>query len=53
MALICDGMKTKQEVLDQTLDEYREVFLQARRQFNTLAQVIRTTLFSLCRMVNV
>jgi DNA topoisomerase-3 len=39
MQLICDGVKQKAEVLDVTLDEYRDVFVTARREFNTVIQV--------------
>ena len=36
MVLICDGQRARREVLDETLDEYRQVFLKARQQFGTL-----------------
>ena len=39
MVLICDGQRARREVLDETLDEYRQVFLKARQQFGTLIDV--------------
>jgi DNA topoisomerase-3 len=39
MTQICDGTKTKQEVIDETLDEYRDVFLKTRNEFQTFIDV--------------
>lgn len=36
MQLICDGQQTKAEVLDTSLNEYKEVFVKARREFATV-----------------
>ncbi|WVF69806.1 hypothetical protein IAT40_004585 [Kwoniella sp. CBS 6097] len=33
MQLICDGVRRKGEILDQTIDEYKEAFIRARRDF--------------------
>lgn len=39
MTQICDGIKTKQEVIDETLEEYREVFMKTRQEFATFVAV--------------
>lgn len=39
MTQVCDGVKTKQEVIDETLDEYREVFLRTKHEFQTFVDV--------------
>ncbi|OCF45893.1 DNA topoisomerase III [Kwoniella heveanensis CBS 569] len=33
MQLICDGVRRKGEILDQTIDEYKEAFIRAKRDF--------------------
>ncbi|KAI5479873.1 DNA topoisomerase III [Pseudohyphozyma bogoriensis] len=35
MTQVCEGAKTKQDIIDETLDEYREVYIKAKREFNT------------------
>ncbi|SCV72038.1 BQ2448_4732 [Microbotryum intermedium] len=32
---ICQGTKTKTQVIDETLDEYRQMFIKAKREFQT------------------
>ncbi|SCZ88447.1 BZ3500_MvSof-1268-A1-R1_Chr2-1g04416 [Microbotryum saponariae] len=32
---ICQGSKTKTQVIDETLDEYRQMFIKAKREFQT------------------
>jgi len=32
MVQICEGTKTKQDVIAQTLEEYREVYVRTRQQ---------------------
>lgn len=39
MQLICDGQATKREVLDQTIEQYKEVYVKARREMETLKAV--------------
>ncbi|WVO16515.1 hypothetical protein L204_104193 [Cryptococcus depauperatus] len=34
MQLICDGVRSKEGISEQTLDEYKEVFVKARREFH-------------------
>jgi len=41
MQLICDGAKNKTEVLDTTIDEYKEVYIKAKREFETVINVSR------------
>lgn len=37
--MICDGDRTRVEVLDTTIEEYKEVFIKAKREFNTIIEV--------------
>lgn len=39
MQLICDGVQRKHDVLQFTVDQYKEVFLKARREFGTVIDV--------------
>lgn len=39
MQLICDGVESKQDVLEASLMQYREVFIKARRDFDILCNV--------------
>jgi len=39
MQLICDGVKGKGEVLDTTIEEYKEVYIKAKREFDTVVNV--------------
>ncbi|GAA96385.1 uncharacterized protein L969DRAFT_89097 [Mixia osmundae IAM 14324] len=41
MSLICTGQRTQQDVIEETLDEYREMFIVARRQWQTLTDTVR------------
>lgn len=36
MQLICDGQQSKAEVVETSINEYKEVFVKARRQFATI-----------------
>ncbi|WRT64790.1 uncharacterized protein IL334_001724 [Kwoniella shivajii] len=40
MQLVCDGAKVKREILDQTIDEYKEVFIRARRDFEVVIESV-------------
>lgn len=42
MQRICDGLQTKRDVLDFTIDQYKEVYIKARRQFDTVVTVSST-----------
>ena len=33
MQLVCDGQQTKNDVLQFSIDQYKEVFIKARREF--------------------
>lgn len=39
MQLICDGVRGKREILQTTVEEYKEVFVKARREFQTVIDV--------------
>ncbi|GAA5979660.1 hypothetical protein JCM5350_003800 [Sporobolomyces pararoseus] len=41
MVSICEGTKTKAEVVSQTLDEYREVFVRTRQQMVAFVAAVR------------
>lgn len=41
MQMICDGVQSKQDVLAFTIDQYKEVFIKARREFGTVIDVSR------------
>lgn len=42
MIMICDGVKSKQEVLHETINEYRDVFMRTTQQIGVLADVRRS-----------
>ena len=39
MVRICDGALAKQEMLDTTIEQYKEVFITVRREFETVVAV--------------
>jgi DNA topoisomerase-3 len=39
MVKVCDGMKTQNDMLVEAIDQYREIFLKARRDFNKVISV--------------
>lgn len=39
MGLVCAGERTKQETIDESVEEYREVYVKIKRDFDTLAEV--------------
>lgn len=47
MQLICDGLQTKEDVLSESIQQYREVFNKARRDMRVLCRVRSPTLSSL------
>lgn len=45
MNQVCEGIKTKQEVIDETLEEYREVYVKTKLEFDTFVAVRRPPSF--------
>ncbi|KAL8293634.1 hypothetical protein RQP46_000335 [Phenoliferia psychrophenolica] len=41
MNQVCEGIKTKREVIDETLDEYREVYVRTKQEFDTFTTSVR------------
>lgn len=41
MSAICDGERTKNDVLQETVDEYREVFLKSKQNLGLLINTVR------------
>lgn len=39
MTQICEGVKTRQQVIEETLDEFREIYIKTKQGFNTFADV--------------
>jgi len=39
MQMICDGVATKNEVLQDSIEQYQEVYVKAKREFETVVQV--------------
>lgn len=39
MQLICDGMMSKNDVMEESLTQYKEVFIKAKREWDTITQV--------------
>ena len=39
MQLICDGIQSKRDVLLFSIDQYKEVYIKARREFATVIEV--------------
>lgn len=39
MAQICDGLRSKREVVDESVEQYREVFAKSRRDFSQIIAV--------------
>lgn len=39
MKAICEGRKTKSEVIHETIEQYREVYLLSQRRMNALTTV--------------
>lgn len=48
MQRICDGARSKQDVLAFLIDQYKGVYIKAKREFNTVIEV-RSTLLELAR----
>ena len=39
MSAICDGERTKNDVIQETVEEYKEVFMRTKQNFNVLINV--------------
>ena len=39
MQRICDGLQTKRDVLDFTIEQYKAVYIKAKREFETVVNV--------------
>lgn len=39
MQRICDGLQTKRDVLNFTIEQYKEVYIKAKREFDTVVNV--------------
>ena len=39
MQRICDGLQTKRDVLHFTIEQYKEVYIKAKREFETVVNV--------------
>ena len=39
MQLICDGVQPKREVLDHTIEQFKEVYIKAKREFEVVVNV--------------
>lgn len=48
MQTICDGLQTKRDVLNFTIEQYKEVYIKAKREIETVVNVsCETQLFLL------
>jgi len=39
MVQVCEGTRTKNEMLNQSIDQYKEIFIMAKREFNKVVSV--------------
>jgi DNA topoisomerase-3 len=46
MVRICEGTTTKQEVLEQSLEQYKEMFIIVKREFNRVVVVSQMPIFA-------
>jgi DNA topoisomerase-3 len=46
MVRICEGTTTKQEVLEQSLEQYKEMFIIVKREFNRVVAVSQMPIFA-------
>lgn len=37
--MICDGLRTKREVVDESVEQYREVYAKSKRDFDRIIAV--------------
>ena len=40
MKAICEGRKTKREVVDETVEQYRAVYLRTQQRLNVLREAV-------------
>ena len=50
MVQVCERTKTKREMEEQTVDQYKEVFIKAKRDFQKIVEV-RFRLFTRLKMM--
>lgn len=50
MVEVCDRLKTKEDMLTQTVEQYKEVFVQARENFGKVVTV--STIFVVFMVIN-
>ena len=48
MQLICDGLQPKREVLDHTIEQFKEVYIKAKREFEVVINVRPLPLHERC-----
>ena len=46
MVEVCDRVKTKEDMLSQTVEQYKEVYIQARENFNKVVTVSTLVIFT-------
>jgi DNA topoisomerase-3 len=39
MVQVCEGTKTKNDMLVQSIDQYKDIFIKAKRDFNKIVMV--------------
>lgn len=45
MVQVCEGIKTKDEMLAQSIEQYKDMFVMAKREFDKVIQVNLFTYF--------
>ena len=50
MQLICDGVSLKRDVMEESLTQYKEVFIKAKREWDKIVQVRRALLVKSLRV---
>lgn len=52
MVQVCDGQATKMEMMTRSIEQYKEVFIRAKRQFHLVVEV-RITSFALTSVTHI
>ena len=42
---VCEGVKTKNDMLMESIEQYKEVFIRAKREFDKVVTVILNKIF--------
>ena len=45
MVQVCEGVKTKNDMLMESIEQYKEVFIRAKREFDKVVTVILNKIF--------